>query len=70
MQIGIEKHTPAILHRLTASKMIVPSTENRLTELFKEEPRKPGNRKSASEVWLPRLFWLGLAILAAVLLRL
>jgi len=43
--------------------MTGPSNENRLTESFKKEPRKGGNPKSANEIWLPRLFWLGLAIL-------
>jgi hypothetical protein len=69
-QIGIERSTPVILRRLTASKMIGQSAENRLAQLSKEEPRKGGKPESANEIWLPRLFWLGLAILAAVLLRL
>jgi hypothetical protein len=58
--IGIERNTPAILYRLTAaSKLTAPEpTEFTVTA------------KSASEIWLPCLFWLGLAILVALLLRL
>jgi hypothetical protein len=58
--IWIESNTPAILYRLTAaSKLTAP-----------EPTESIGNRKSAAEIWLPCLFWLGLAILAAVILRL
>jgi hypothetical protein len=58
--IGIERNTRAILYRLTAaSKLTAPEpTELAVTA------------KRASEIWLPRLFWLGLAILVALLLRL
>lgn len=60
VDIGIERNSPAILYRLTASSKLTASEATPLTD----------NRKSPSELWLPRLFWLGLAILAAVLLRL
>jgi hypothetical protein len=58
--IGIERSTPAILHRLTAtSKLTAP------------EPKASIDRtpKGASEIWLPRLFWLGLVILVLLLVR-
>jgi hypothetical protein len=60
MDIGIERSTPAILYRLTAaSKLTAP------------EPTVSIGRtpKGASEIWLPRLFWLGLAILVVLLVR-
>jgi hypothetical protein len=58
--IGIERDTPAILCRLTAASKLTAPEPTELT----------GNRKGASEVWLPRLFWLGLAILVVLLVRL
>jgi hypothetical protein len=50
--IAIERNTPAILFRLTAASKVTASGP---TELI-------SNRKSAGGIWLPRLFWLGLAI--------
>jgi hypothetical protein len=58
--IGIERNTPAILCCLTAASKLTAPEPTELTV----------TAKSASEIWLPRLFWLGLAILVAPLLRL
>ena len=60
IDIGIERNTPAILYRLTAASKLTAPEPTELT----------GNRKGASEVWLPRLIWLGLAILVVLLVRL
>ena len=60
IDIGIERNTPVILYRLTAASKLTAPEPTELT----------GNRKGASETWLPRLFWLGLAILVVLLVRL
>jgi len=57
--IAIERNTPAILCCLTAASKVTASEPAELIS----------NRKSAGEIWLPRLFWLGLAILAVLLVR-
>jgi hypothetical protein len=61
MDIGIERNTPAILYRLVATSKLTAS-----------EPKVSIDRtaKGASEIWLPRLFWLGLTILIVLLMRL